>query len=122
MDLGHAAVCAAETGHVYMVAPTNNGDKAEVAGGGAAAGSVYLNIFILPLSISSSTKSRYFFRAARGHEGYVSDGDACDTFQLVAPPGDATWLHSVTACLKVCIYNIYAISIISTISIYIYPG
>ena len=40
MDLGHAAVCAAETGHVFLVAPTNNGDKAEVAGGGAAAGSV----------------------------------------------------------------------------------
>ena len=41
VDLGHAAVCAAETGHVFVVAPTSNGDKAEVAGGGAAAGSVY---------------------------------------------------------------------------------
>ena len=41
VDLAHAAVCAAETGHVYVVAPTNNGDKAEVAGGGAAAGAGY---------------------------------------------------------------------------------
>ena len=41
----------------------------------------------------------------------MSDGDACDTFQLVAPPGDATWLHSVTACLKVCMNKIYTVSI-----------
>ena len=54
VDLAHAAVCAAETGHVYVVAPTNNGDKAEVAGGGAAAGSVDINIFILPHSIFTS--------------------------------------------------------------------
>ena len=54
VDLAHAAVCAAETGHVYVVAPTNNGDKAEVAGGGAAAGSVYIIIFILPHSIFTS--------------------------------------------------------------------
>ena len=54
MDLAHAAVCAAETGHVYVVAPTSNGDKAEVAGGGAAAGSVDINIFILPHSIFTS--------------------------------------------------------------------
>ena len=44
----------------------------------------------------------------------MSDGDACDTFQLVAPPGDGTWLHSVTACLKVCINNIYTISLLLT--------
>ena len=54
VDLGHAAVCAAETGHVYVVTPTSNGDKAEVAGGGAAAGSVYIKIFILPHSIFTS--------------------------------------------------------------------
>ena len=54
VDLAHAAVCAAETGHVYVVTPTSNGDKAEVAGGGAAAGSVYIKIFILPHSIFTS--------------------------------------------------------------------
>ena len=86
MDLGHAAVCAAETGHVYVVAPTNNGDKAEVAGGGAAAGSVYLNIFMSPLFISivfhkitlfpqSGARSRGI-RVGRGRVRHVPAGGA----------------------------------------------
>ena len=38
---------------------------------------------------------------------HVSDGDACDTFQLVSPPetDQGTWLHSITACLKGNLYH-----------------
>ena len=75
VDLDHAAVCAAETGHVYIVA----GDKKITGetGGDPRIGD------------------------------HVSDGDACDTFQLVSPPEtETTWLHSITACLKGNLYHL----------------
>ena len=122
MDLGHAAVCAAETGHVYMVAPTNNGDKAEVAGGGAAAGSVYLNIFMSPLFISivfhkitlfpqSGARSRWT-RVRRGRVRHVPAGGAAWGRRV------ATLRHRVPQGVYLQylrnIYNIYDIYTIST--------
>ena len=74
VDLGHAAVCAAETGHVYVVASPHL-NKAD----------------------------------SRGQADHASDGDACDTFQLVPPPSTDTcvaWLHSTTACLKGNLYHL----------------
>ena len=71
VDLCHAAVCAAETGHVYIVAP--------------------------PASKTVETSEN----------NHVSEGETCDTFQLVQPPSlDNPWLHSTTACLKGNLYHL----------------